>query len=145
MARVPSIVLRRIGAGMAHYLTYNEIGITIAAIGILFAFVAVAWKATEAMAGFSKAFKRPETERINEHDNQIQDHEERITHLEECCEEVHGKLANDYEFQKNASETNRLLLKSIKQLLKHSIDGEDIDGLQMMEDAIDNYLLEHQK
>lgn len=128
---------------MTHYLTFDEVGVTVAAIGILFAFIVLTWNAVKALTGFAASFKRPENERIAEHDTQLQDHEERITHLEECCDEVHGKLANDYEFQMATAETNRLLLKSIKQLLKHNIDGNDTQGLKHMEDEIDTYLLDH--
>lgn len=123
---------------MTHYLTFDEVGITISVIGIALAFIVLVWNAARAIHDWRQMAKKPTTDRI-------EDHEQRISYLEGCCQEVHGKLENDYRFQENASETNRLLLKSVKQLLKHSIDGNDKDGLQTMEDEIDLYLLEHQK
>ena len=123
---------------MTHYLTFDEVGITIAVIGIALAFVVLVWNAVRAIHDWRQLAKKPTSD-------QLENHEQRITYLEGCCKEVHGKLENDYKFQEAASETNRLLLKSVKQLLKHSIDGNDTDGLQTVENEIDNYLLEHQK
>lgn len=77
--------------------------------------------------------------------DRIEDHEQRISRLEECCDEVKGKLASDWEFQQASAEKDELMLKSIKQLLKHSIDGDDTDGLQAMESEIDTYLIKHQR
>lgn len=120
------------------YLTFDEVGITVAVVAIACAFVTLAWNAVKAIHDWRQLAKRPTDERI-------EDHERRISHLEGCCEEVRGKLENDWEFQQAASETNRLLLKSVKQLLKHSIDGNDTQGLRDMENEIDDYLVEHQK
>lgn len=121
-----------------HYLAFDEIGITIAVIGSALAFVVLAWNAVKAIIDWRQLAKKPTDERI-------EDHERRISHLEECCDEVKGKLASDFEFQQDEMEMNRLVLKSIKQLLKHSIDGDDTDGLKAMEDEIDGYLLDHAK
>ena len=120
------------------YLTFDEVGITVAVVAIACAFVTLAWNAVKAIHDWRQLAKRPTDERI-------EDHERRISRLEGCCEEVRGKLENDWEFQQAASETNRLLLKSVKQLLKHSIDGNDTQGLVDMENEIDDYLVEHQK
>ena len=119
-----------------HYLAFDEIGITIAVIGSALAFVVLAWNAVKAIIDWRQLAKKPTDERI-------EDHEQRITHLEECCSEVRGKLQSDWQFQQDEIEMNRLVLNSIKQLLKHSIDGDDTDGLKAMEDEIDNYLVEH--
>ena len=73
--------------------------------------------------------------------DRIEDHEKRIKALEKCCDEVHGKLDGDWEFQQAEVEMNRLLLKSIKQLLKHAIDGNDTAGLEAVEGEIDDYLM----
>ena len=127
------------------YLTFEQIGITFAVVALAFSSIILVLNTVKAIREARDQAKKPTEDRFKEHDGKLQDHEERIVTLEQCCEEVHGKLENDYEFQKNAAETNKLILKSIKQLLKHSIDGDDTDGLHAMEDAIDNYLVEHQK
>jgi hypothetical protein len=119
-----------------HYLTFDEVGITVAVVGIALAFIVLVWNAVKAIHDWRLMAKKPT-------DDRIEDHERRITNLEHCCEEVHGKLQNDWQFQQDETEMNRLMLKSIKQLLKHSIDGNDTSGLKHMEDEIDNYLVDH--
>lgn len=118
-----------------HYLTFDEVGITVAVIGIALAFVVLVWNAVKAIHDWRQLAKKP-TEEV------LADHEERISHLEACCEDVHGKLAGDYEFMVEEKEFNKLMLESIAQLLKHSIDGNDRDGLQSMESRINKYLLD---
>ena len=119
-----------------HYLTFDEVGITVAVVGIALAFIVLVWNAVKAIHDWRLLAKKPVDERI-------ENHEQRITHLETCCSEVQGKLQNDWQFQQDETEMNRLMLKSIKQLLKHSIDGNDTSGLKHMEDEIDNYLVDH--
>lgn len=79
----------------------------------------------------------------DENAEKLEDHEQRITTLEECCEEVHGKLNSDYAFQQAEIEMNRLVLKSLKSLLQHEIDGNDKAKLEEREQEIDKYLLDH--
>lgn len=119
-----------------HYLAYDEVGITFAVVAIALAFLVLVWNAVKAIHDWRQLARRPTTDRLD-------DHERRISKLEECCEEVTGKLNADWEWQQDAAEMNKLLLKSIKQLLKHSIDGNDQDGLKQMEAEIDGFLVEH--
>lgn len=79
----------------------------------------------------------------DENASKIADHEQRITRLEGCCDEVRGKLQSDFQFQKDEMEINQLMLKSIKRLLQHAVDGNDTKMLQEMEQEIDEYLLAH--
>lgn len=79
----------------------------------------------------------------DENASKIADHEQRITRLEGCCDEVRGKLQLDWEFQQDEIEMNRLMLRSIKHLIQHSVDGNDTKKLEMMEQEIDDYLLAH--
>ena len=117
-----------------HYLAFDEIGITVAVIAVALAFIVLVWNAVKAIHDWRALAKKPTTDRI-------EDHEKRIANLEKCCDEVHGKLDNDWEFQQAEVEMNRLLLKSIKQLLKHAIDGNDTAGLESVESEIDDYLM----
>lgn len=79
----------------------------------------------------------------DENAEKLEDHEQRITTLEECCKEVHGKLENDYQFQQAEIEMNRLVLKSLKTLIQHAVDGNDLGKLEQREQEIDEYLLSH--
>lgn len=119
-----------------HYLAFDEIGVTFAVLAIAMAFIVLVWNTVKAIHDWRTMAKKPT-------ENRIEDHERRIAKLEECCDEVKGKLASDWEFQQDEIEMNRLMLKSIKQLLKHSIDGNDTDGLHKMEAEIDGYLVDH--
>lgn len=73
----------------------------------------------------------------------IQEHELRIAALESCCTEVRGKLQSDWQWQQDASEMNKLMLRSIKHLIEHAVDGNDVSKLKQMEQEIDDYLLSH--
>lgn len=116
------------------YIAYDQLGITAAVMCAALAFVVLVWNAVKAIHDWRALAKKPTTDKI-------EDHEKRIARLEECCEEVRGKLENDFEFQQAEVEMNRLLLKSIKQLLKHAIDGNDTAGLETVEGEIDDYLM----
>jgi predicted GTPase len=123
---------------MVHYLTFDEVGITVAVVGIALAFVVLTWNAVKAIHDWRQLARRPT-------DDRIEDHEKRIVHLEECCEEVHGKLDSDWQFRQDEVEINKLMLKSIKHLIQHEVDGNDKASLQEMEKEIDNWLLDHAK
>lgn len=125
------------------YLTFNEVGVTIACLAGAFTFIVLTWNCIKAIKEWIASLREPTNERLSEGEETIKDHEKRITRLEECCDEVHGKLQSDWQFQQDEVEMNQLMLKSIKQLLKHSIDGDDTDGLKVMEDEIDDYLVKH--
>lgn len=118
------------------YLTYDELGITVAVIAVALAFVVLTWNAVKAIHDWRCLAKKPTADKIA-------DHEQRITRLEECCAEVRGKLQNDWEFQQDNIAVNQLMLKSIKRLLQHLIDGNDTAKLLEMEQEIDDYLLKH--
>lgn len=123
---------------MVHYLTFDELGITIAVIGIAMAFIVLTWNAIKAIRDWRALAKKPTADRMD-------DHERRIVHLEECCSEVHRKLENDWVFQKDEAEINKLMLRSIKHLIQHEVDGNDTAALQQMEAEIDNWLFDHAK
>lgn len=128
---------------------YSDIQTTVIVIfGAIAAFVLLAqaikaWREMFKPSADTKEKVAEHGRRLHEDDERIEDHERRITHLEGCCAEVQGKLQNDWQFQQDETEMNRLMLKSIKQLIKHSLDGNDTRGLKHMEDEIDTYLLDH--
>lgn len=119
-----------------HYIQFNEIGITFAVIVAAMTFVVLTWNAVKAILDWRALAKKPTADTIA-------DHELRIEKLEECCKEVRGKLQSDWQFQQDEVEMNRLMLKSIKQLMKHALDGDDVDGLRNMEKEVDDYLVDH--
>lgn len=125
------------------FLAFNEVGIAFAVIAIACGFIKLVYDATKAIHDWRISLKRPTDDRIEKVEKRLQEDEDRITKLECCCEEVHGKLKADWQFQQDETEMNRLMLKSIKQLLKHSLDGDDTQGLKAMEDEIDGYLVNH--
>lgn len=119
-----------------HYLAYDEVGITVAVVAIALAFVVLVWSAVKAIHDWRIMAKKPTSDILA-------DHEIRIKYLEECCSDVHDKLAGDWEFRQDEVEINKLMLRSIKQLLQHQIDGNNTENLKCMEREIDDYLLEH--
>lgn len=125
------------------YLTFNEVGITVAVIAVAMTFIVLAWNTVKAIHDWRMSARKPTEERLQDDESRIEDHEHRIKNLEECCTEVRGKLSADWQFQQDNIAVNQLMLKSIKRLLQHSIDGNDTAKLQEMEQEIDNYLLKH--
>ena len=118
-------------------MSYDELGITAAVVVAALAFVVLAWNAVKAIHDWREMARRPTSDKLA-------DHERRISRLEGCCDEVRGKLQSDWEWQRDAGEMNKLMLRSIKALLQHATDGDDVDGLRSMEREIDDYLVDHQ-
>lgn len=116
------------------YIGYDELGITAAVIAAALACLVLVWNAVKAIRDWRELARKPTADKIA-------DHERRIVKLEECCEEAHAKLQGDWEFRQNELEFNKLMLKSVKHLLSHEIDGNNTDGLRLMEKEIDNYLV----
>lgn len=119
-----------------HYVEFNEIGVTFAVIVAAMTFVVLTWNAVRAILDWRTLAKKPTSDRI-------EDHERRIENLESCCDEAKGKLKADWDFQQDEMEMNQLMLKSIKRLLQHAVDGNDTQKLKEMEQEIDDYLLQH--
>lgn len=120
---------------MVHYLTFDEVGITIAVIAVALTFIVLTWNAVKAIHDWRQMAHKPDEDRL-------EDHERRIKALEECCEEVRGKLNSDWEFQTEEKEFNVIMLEAVGQLMKHALDGNDKDGLKAADEKIDKYLRE---
>lgn len=125
------------------YLTFNEVGITIAVIAVAMTFIVLTWNTVKAIHDWRMSARKPTEERLQDDESRIENHEQRITKLESCCEDVQGKLLNDFKFQQDNITMNQLMLKSIKSLLQHAVDGNDTDTLKKREQEIDEYLLSH--
>lgn len=125
-----------------HYIQFSEIGVTFAVIVAAMTFVVLTWNAVKAILDWRALAKKPTVDRISEQDERIDDHEQRITALEECCSEVRGKLENDWQFQEEEKEFNIIMLEAVGQLMKHALDGNDTDGLREVDEKIDKYLRE---
>lgn len=121
-----------------NYIGYDELGITAAVIAAALAFLVLTWNSVKAIRDWREMAKKPTADKIA-------DHERRIVKLEDCCADVHAKLENDWEFRNSELEFNKLMLRSVKHLLAHEIDGNDTAALQQMEAEIDNWLFDHAK
>lgn len=118
-----------------HYIQFSEIGVTFAVIVAAMTFVVLTWNAVKAILDWRALAKKPTTDIIA-------DHEQRIAALESCCEEVRGKLQNDWKFQEEEKEFNVIMLEAVGQLMKHALDGNDTNGLKAADEKIDKYLRE---
>ena len=125
------------------YLAFNEVGVTIACLAGAFTFIVLTWNAIKAIKEWIISLREPTNNRIDHDEEMLNDHEQRISHLEECCNEVTGKLQSDFQWQQDANEMNRLMLRSVKHLIQHAVDGNDTKKLEAMEQEIDEYLLTH--
>ncbi len=120
---------------MVHYLTFDEVGITVAVIAVALTFIVLTWNAVKAIHDWRTMARKPDEDKLD-------DHEKRIKTLEECCSEVRGKLQNDWQFQEEEKEFNVIMLEAVGQLMKHALDGNDKDGLKAADEKIDKYLRE---
>ena len=118
------------------YIPYESLGVTAAVIAAALAFMVLTWNAVKAIHDWRALAGKPT-------EDAIADHERRISSLEECCSEVRGKLQSDWEWQRDAADMNKLMLRSIKHLIQHAVDGNDVSKLESMEQEIDDYLLNH--
>lgn len=125
------------------YLAFNEVGVTIACLAGAFTFIVLTWNCIKAIKEWITSFREPTNERLTEGEQVMQDHEKRISAMEHCCVEVQNGIASDRQFQESEIEMNKLMLRAIKQLLKHELDGNDVKGLGSMADEIDTYLVAH--
>ena len=116
------------------YIPYESLGITAAVMAAALAFLVLTWNAVKAIHDWRALAAKPT-------DDAIADHELRIKRLEDCCTEVRGKLQSDWQWQQDAAEMNKLMLRSIKGLMQHAVDGNDVSKLEAMEQEIDNFLL----
>ena len=120
------------------YIPYDHIGITLAVIGIAMAFVVLTWNAIRAIHDWRAMSQKPTAETLS-------DHGQRIHKLEEHMEDIDRKLDGDWAFRQREVEMNKLMLRAIRGLLAHSIDGNDVSALKELDKEIGNYLVDHQK
>ena len=118
------------------YIPYESLGITAAVMAAALAFLVLVWNAVKAIHDWRMLARRPTSDTLA-------DHEQRIQKLEECCAEVRGKLDSDWKWQQDAADMNKLMLRSIKGLMQHALDGNDTGKLRQMEQEIDDFLLTH--
>ena len=125
------------------YLAFNEVGVTIACLAGAFTFIVLTWNCIKAIKEWITSLREPTNERLAEGESILKNHEERIVTMEHCCVEVQNGLTMDRQFQESEIEMNKLMLRAIKQLLKHELDGNDFKVLGTMAAEIDTYLVAH--
>lgn len=87
-------------------------------------------------------FRKPNREQ----DRRISSLEERVNAIDERLEdgnkhfEAHDKQM--IEIEASMKKNNRLVIESLKVLIEHDVDGNNIDSLRQMNHKIDKYLLE---
>lgn len=67
--------------------------------------------------------------------------DERLTKLEKRVDKLEESTTNDGERLKQIEESNRITQRGMLALLKHSINGEDIDTLKRAEKDLEEYLI----
>lgn len=77
-----------------------------------------------------------------EHKGPMSELETRVGFLEDRANRIDEKLQEDWKFRQDTLAFNKMLITSIKQLLQHEVDGNNISGLREMEREIDSYLNE---
>ena len=118
------------------YLPYDHIGITLAVIAAAMTFIVLAWNVVKAIHDWRAQARKPTADILS-------DHGVRIHKLEERADATERKLDGDWAFRQSEVEMNRLLLKAIRALLAHSIDGNGVDALKALDEEIGNYLVDH--
>lgn len=118
------------------YIPYDHIGITLAVIAIALTFIVLVWNAIKAIHDWRQMARRPTTDTLA-------DHGVRLHKIEERLDGIDKKLDGDWEFRQQTTEMTALLLRSIKHLMQHAVDGDDVESLKSMEREIDDFLLKH--
>lgn len=86
--------------------------------------------AITALAGWINKAKAPETKQ-----------NERISTLEKRVDSLFIFIQNDDERLKTIEESNRITQRGMLALLKHSINGEDVESLKEAEKDLEEYLI----
>ena len=81
------------------------------------------------------------------HDEPLEKVEHRVDDLEGRMVRVEEKLDNDWEFRQEEIDFNKLILQSMKQIVKHLTKASDDENerkqLESVETDIDRFLIEH--
>lgn len=86
--------------------------------------------AFNALGGWINKAKAPEVKQ-----------DERLTNLEKRVDKLEESTTSDGERLKQIEESNRITQRGMLALLKHSINGEDIDTLKRAEKDLEEYLI----
>lgn len=96
----------------------------------LCAIVVTISNALNALGGWINKAKRPEAEQ-----------DERLTNLEKRVDKLESSSTNDGERLKQIEESNRITQRGMLALLKHSINGEEIESLKRAEKDLEEHLI----
>ena len=84
----------------------------------------------------------------SEHYEPLEKVEGRVDNLEDRMEKVEEKLVHDWDFRQEELEFNKLMMLSMKQIVKHlthtAKDDREVEQLEAVEGDIDRFLVEHQ-
>lgn len=75
----------------------------------------------------------------------LDDHDKRIESLEEIAGKFKDYFDNDDKRFKEIERTNKITISALLAILKHSLNGNDIESLKQAEKAIEEYLIDKVK
>lgn len=75
-------------------------------------------------------------------DNRITECETRLNRHDEVLEKYQGYFANDDKRLIRIEESNRVTQRGMLALLKHSLNGDDVDSLKRAMKDLENYLID---
>lgn len=78
-------------------------------------------------------------------DDRITECEKRLNRHDEVLEKYQGYFSNDDLRLTRIEESNRVTQRGMLALLKHSINGNDIDSLKKAEKDLENHLIDKEK
>lgn len=81
-------------------------------------------------------FRKPHEDRIHA----LEEHEQKLMHDYTELEEHETRICALEEDMKEVIAQNRILISALKTLLKHCIDGNDVNALQVEYGILDRYL-----
>lgn len=71
----------------------------------------------------------------------VKEHTKRLDENDEKFKEYDKHFKNDYDRFKELEDGNKIILKGMLALLKHSTDGNDLEGIKRVEDDLEEYLI----
>lgn len=108
-------------------ITLGELYLSIIGISVV---CEVLWRIIDAVIKAMNKAKAPENEQNR-----------RISQAEKDIAEIRKMLSNDDSRLKELEDSNRIIQKSLLALLKHGIDGNEIDSMKSAQKEIEDYLI----
>ncbi len=112
----------------------------------LMTFIVLTFNVSQAIRTWRNQGKQP-LQKLEEEIHELQPQivpnlEDRLASIDRRLSRAEEKLDGDWEFRASTIEFNKLMLRTMKELIKHEVSGNDVSELRALEKEIDNFLVQ---